>query len=97
MLRGFFGVGRGLTVEGSVLAQAQPLLPACPGAYAGLPRSFERNQGQTGSAVDFVSRGKGYTLFQRSQKMAKERSHLRNGELPGNLPWNRSSLLRQSA
>jgi hypothetical protein len=32
-------------------------------AYAKLPLSFEANQGQTNSAVKFMSRGSGYTLF----------------------------------
>ena len=32
-------------------------------AYGKLPLSFEANQGQTDSQVDFLSRGSGYTLF----------------------------------
>jgi hypothetical protein len=32
-------------------------------AYGKLPRSFERNQGQTDREVKFLSRGSGYTLF----------------------------------
>ncbi len=31
--------------------------------YGELPLSFEANQGQTGGPVNFVSRGRGYTLF----------------------------------
>ena len=31
--------------------------------YGKLPLSFERNQGQSDKAVEFLSRGKGYTLF----------------------------------
>ncbi len=31
--------------------------------YGKLPLSFEANQGQTDSWVDFLSRGSGYTLF----------------------------------
>jgi len=31
--------------------------------FAGLPMSFESNQGQTNPEVKFLSRGKGYTLF----------------------------------
>ena len=31
--------------------------------YGKLPLSFEANQGQTDSRVDFLSRGSGYTLF----------------------------------
>jgi Beta-propeller repeat len=31
--------------------------------YGKLPLSFERNQGQSDDAVEFLSRGKGYTLF----------------------------------
>jgi hypothetical protein len=34
-----------------------------PAAYAHLPLSFERNDGQTDARVKFVSRGPGYTLF----------------------------------
>jgi hypothetical protein len=33
------------------------------GAYGKLPLAFEKNAGQTDARVDFVSRGKGYTLF----------------------------------
>src|SRR5437016_461769 len=32
-------------------------------AYGKLPLSFEPNQGQTDRGVDYVARGKGYTLF----------------------------------
>ncbi len=32
-------------------------------AYGQLPLSFEANQGQTNSQVNFLSRGSGYTLF----------------------------------
>jgi hypothetical protein len=32
-------------------------------SYGRLPLSFERNQGQTGQDVKFLSRGRGYTLF----------------------------------
>ena len=32
-------------------------------SYGQLPLSFEANQGQTHAAVDFVSRGDGYSLF----------------------------------
>src|SRR5438874_456910 len=32
-------------------------------AYGKLPLSFEANQGQTDEAVQFLSRGSGYTLF----------------------------------
>ena len=31
--------------------------------YGKLPLSFERNQGQSDEAVEFLSRSKGYTLF----------------------------------
>src|SRR4051794_29052451 len=31
--------------------------------YAGLPQSFEPNRGQTDPRVDFVSHGRGYSLF----------------------------------
>jgi hypothetical protein len=32
-------------------------------AYGQLPLSFEANQGQTNSQIDFLARGSGYTLF----------------------------------
>ena len=31
--------------------------------YGTLPLSFEMNQGQSGQSVDFISRGRGYTMF----------------------------------
>src|ERR1019366_3233422 len=31
--------------------------------YSALPLSFEANRGQTDRSVDFLSRGRGYTLF----------------------------------
>ena len=37
--------------------------PAIEVAYGNLPLSFEPNQGQTNSQVEFLSRGRGYTLF----------------------------------
>ncbi len=37
--------------------------PQLAEAYGKLPLSFEANQGQTDSRVDFLSRGSGYTLF----------------------------------
>jgi len=39
------------------------VLAALPAAAAGLPFSFERNVGQTDAQVEFLSRGRGYTLF----------------------------------
>ncbi len=54
----------------SPLPLAPPLTPADPAtqarvsqAYGQLPLSFEANQGQADAAVDFLSRGSGYTLF----------------------------------
>ena len=41
-------------------------------SFSELPMSFEANQGQTDSQVEFVSRGTGYTLF-----LTKKRSGLR--------------------
>ncbi len=37
--------------------------PAIEVAYGNLPLSFEPNEGQTNSQVEFLSRGRGYTLF----------------------------------
>src|SRR5207302_4083868 len=45
-------------LDGSA-AGTNPLLQA----YGQIPLSFEANQGQTDSAVNFLSRGSGYSLF----------------------------------
>ena len=37
--------------------------PRPSGAYGDLPMSFEENRGQTDSRVNYLARGKGYTLF----------------------------------
>src|SRR5712692_6222051 len=37
-------------------------------AYGQIPLSFEPNQGQTDPAVQFLSRGSGYSLFLTSQE-----------------------------
>src|SRR5437899_219973 len=42
--------------------QATNLLPIVQ-SYGKLPLSFEKNEGQTDSQVQFLSRGRGYTLF----------------------------------
>src|SRR5688572_15828586 len=36
--------------------------------YGKIPLTFEKNQGQTDSSVDFVARGAGYTLFLTSRE-----------------------------
>ena len=41
----------------------EPRAPALLSAYANLPLSFEANRGQAKSDVQFLSRGKGYTLL----------------------------------
>ena len=41
---------------------------AIHGSYVKLPLSFEANTGQTNSAVKFLSRGRGYTLFLTSDE-----------------------------
>jgi hypothetical protein len=55
----------------TVTKDATTALPVAPGhsndrwaqLYAALPMSFEANRGQSNPSVDFLSRGKGYTLF----------------------------------
>ena len=42
--------------------QTTDLLPNVQ-SYGKLPLSFEKNEGQTDSQVQFLSRGRGYTLF----------------------------------
>ncbi len=42
---------------------AASITPKAMNNYGKLPLSFERNQGQTDRAVQFLSRGAGYTLF----------------------------------
>ena len=36
---------------------------ALENTYTGLPMSFEKNAGQSGSEVDFIARGSGYSVF----------------------------------
>lgn len=67
----------------AVLYGSAPALaagPATRGAVgaAGLPFSFERNVGQTDAEVEFLSRGRGYTLFltARGAVLALDRSVL---------------------
>jgi Beta-propeller repeat/Abnormal spindle-like microcephaly-assoc'd, ASPM-SPD-2-Hydin len=45
------------------IAPVPPNLNRLAAAYGNLPLSFEANSGQAGSDVQFLSRGKGYTLF----------------------------------
>ncbi len=45
------------------IAPVPPNLNRLAAAYGNLPLSFEVNSGQAGSDVQFLSRGKGYTLF----------------------------------
>ena len=40
-----------------------PLAPRLVRSYGRLPLSFEENQGQVDSQVEFLARGRGYTLF----------------------------------
>jgi hypothetical protein len=42
---------------------AQPTAGTVRAAYARLPLSFERNDGQAAAGVDFLARGRGYTLL----------------------------------
>jgi hypothetical protein len=52
------------TALGIPLAQADAATQAqISRAYGQLPLSFEANQGQVGSSVNFLSRGNGYSLF----------------------------------
>lgn len=52
---------------GSVASQPKTVSPAARGriqaTYAALPLAFEKNQGQTDAQVEYMARGKGYTLF----------------------------------
>ena len=49
----------------SVPSQAQESTQQAGANYGKLPLSFETNQGQTNPSVDFLSHGRGYTLFLR--------------------------------
>jgi hypothetical protein len=49
--------------NGNMHQPDQPTRARVSEAYGKLPLSFEANQGQTDNRVNFVSRGKGYTLF----------------------------------
>ena len=49
---------------GTPLAQPDAAMEThASAAYGQLPLSFESNQGQTDTRVNFLSRGSGYTLF----------------------------------
>jgi hypothetical protein len=55
-----------IVVAGLACVQANSAAPAAHKAtvnFAGIPLSFEPNQGQTGAGVQFVSHGRGYSLF----------------------------------
>ena len=56
---------------------ALPQHPASGSVYGKLPLSFEPNQGQTAGEVQFLSRGRGYTLFLSSSDsvLALHRGH----------------------
>src|SRR5271155_1961231 len=47
---------------------ASPISAPIAQAYGQIPLSFEANQGQTASQVQFLSHGSGYTLFLTSQE-----------------------------
>ena len=59
--------GASATVFSTKLGQEQSTAfnrqPAIEVAYGNLPLSFEPNEGQTNSQVEFLSRGRGYKLF----------------------------------
>jgi RHS repeat-associated protein len=48
-----------LGISAPAFAQKQPVAPT----YANLPMNFEQNVGQTDGQAQFISHGKGYTLF----------------------------------
>src|SRR5579862_1856902 len=48
---------------GTILSGPQAVTRRATQIYARLPLSFEANQGQAPKAVQFLSRGKGYTLL----------------------------------
>ena len=86
---------RMLLVPGFLLATSSttPLVapqlppPSAPAAqrprvaenYGKLPLSFEANTGQTNSAVKFLSRGRGYTLFLTSDEAVLELRRRKEG------------------
>src|SRR5947209_3643181 len=51
--------------------------------YANLPLSFETNAGQTGAPVQFLSRGRGYTLFLTSTEAVLKLHPSKSGDLRG--------------
>jgi uncharacterized repeat protein (TIGR01451 family) len=51
--------------------------PALSASYGRLPLTFEKNVGQTGEEVEFLARGRGYTLFLTPQETVLS---LRRGE-----------------
>jgi len=79
-------IGHGVAYDTSHVAhihdgQVDPL--SC---YDRLPLSFERNEGQAGSQVRFISRGVGYTLFLTGSDavlaLSKSRTQVVGGALP---------------
>lgn len=65
--------------KGSAIA-VQPRLQA----YGQVPLAFEANQGQTDTRADFISRGRGYTLFLKPTEVALSLPASENAEkVPG--------------
>src|SRR5207248_10354895 len=58
---------RSVSTSRPSIAAAQPPTFAVQEAYGRPPLSFERNQGQAGPDVKYLSRGHGYALFLTSQ------------------------------
>jgi hypothetical protein len=67
-------------------------------AYGKLPLSFESNQGQTDQTVNFLARGKGYSLFLTSTAatfvMANQSSTKTDSRVPGTTTSEPSAVLR---
>lgn len=51
------------TLKSGATHSYQPRRQLLPQGYGSLPLSFEPNQGQTDSSVNFISHGAGYTVF----------------------------------
>ena len=62
-LHGLLFHGRGEPLEKRLLLSGNDLTPVLDAGYGNSPMSFEANQGQVDSRVNFLSRGKGYELF----------------------------------
>jgi hypothetical protein len=63
MLVGFFQATPGRSFSNRVAGVADAPGPRLAADYAKLPLSFEANQGQTDRSVNFLSHGRGYSLF----------------------------------